>query len=107
MIPRLDVAIERRRQARSVWRAALCGQHAAPEPVTERFEALYRYCRRGPTFAPRKRCPTSYAPHIASLVWEHIGFSGGYVWPSEPLKQKVSAPWKLGSAFLDAAYRTI
>jgi hypothetical protein len=45
--------------------------------------------------------------HIASLGWEHIGFSGGYVWPSDPLKQKVSALRKLCSTFLDAAYRTI
>jgi hypothetical protein len=40
--------------------------------------------------------------HIASLGWEHI-VSRGYVWPSEPLKQKVSALRKLRSAFLDAA----
>jgi hypothetical protein len=37
MIPRLDVAVDRRRRARPVWRAALCGQHAAPEPVTDRL----------------------------------------------------------------------
>ena len=37
MIPRLDVAVERRRRARPVWRAALCGQHTALEPVTERL----------------------------------------------------------------------
>jgi hypothetical protein len=51
--------------------------------------------------------PDKLLAHIASLGWEHIGFSGGYVWPSEPLKQKVSALRKLRSAFLDAAYRTI
>jgi hypothetical protein len=45
--------------------------------------------------------------HIASLGWKYIGFSGGYIWPSEPLKQKISALPKLRSAFLDAAYRTI
>jgi hypothetical protein len=60
-----------------------------------------------PTFASKERCPKSYGPKIASLGWEHIGFSGGYVWPSEPLKQKVSALRKLRSAFLDTAYRTI
>ena len=41
MIPRLDVAVERRRRARPVWRAALCGQHTALEPVTERLRRHY------------------------------------------------------------------
>jgi hypothetical protein len=63
--------------------------------------------RRGPNFAPKETLPEKLLAHIASLGWEHIGFSGGYVWPSEPLKQKVSALRKLRSAFLDAAYRTI
>jgi hypothetical protein len=43
--------------------------------------------------------PEKFLAHIASLGWEHIGFCGGYVWPSEPLKQKVSALRKLRSAF--------
>ena len=50
------------------------------------------------TPAPRKRCPTELLAHIASLGREHIGLSGGYVWPSEPLKHKVSALRKLRSA---------
>jgi hypothetical protein len=57
--------------------------------------------------APKETLPDKLLAHIASLGWEHIGFSGGYVWPSEALKQKVSALRKLRSAFLDAAYRTI
>jgi hypothetical protein len=51
--------------------------------------------------------PDKLLAHIASLGWEHIGFSGGYVWPSEPLKTEGSGPAKLRCAFLDAAYRTI
>jgi len=38
--------------------------------------------------------------HIAPLGWERIDFNGDYVWPSEPLKQKVSALRNLRSAFL-------
>ena len=60
-----------------------------------------------PNFAPKETLPDKLLAHIASLGWEHIGFSGGYVWPSDPLKQKVSALRKLCSTFLDAAYRTI
>ena len=60
-----------------------------------------------PNFAPKETLPEQYLAHIASLCWEHIGFSGGYVWPSDPLKQKVSALRKLCSTFLDAAYRMI
>jgi hypothetical protein len=37
MIPRLDVTVDRKRRARPVRRAALCGQHTALEPVTERL----------------------------------------------------------------------
>ena len=91
MIPRLDVAVDRKRRARPVWRADLCAQHAAHESVTG---IRGTNTDTGGAVRPsrsRNRCPTSYAPKIASLGWEHIGFSGGYVWPSEPLKQKVSA----------------
>ena len=79
MIPRLDVAVHRRRRARPVWRAALCGQHTALEPVTERLQDIYRYWRRGTNFAPRETLPDKLLAHIASLGWEHIGFSSGYV----------------------------
>ncbi|HVQ20240.1 MAG TPA: hypothetical protein VMS23_04240, partial [Terrimicrobiaceae bacterium] len=75
---------------------------------TERLRGtLYRCWRSGPNFASKETLPEKLLAHIASLGWEHIGFSGGYVWPSEPLKQKLSALRKLRSAFLDAAYRTI
>jgi hypothetical protein len=43
MIPRLDVAVDRRRRARPVWRAALCGQHTVLEPVTKRLRATIPY----------------------------------------------------------------
>ena len=44
-----------------------------------------------PNFAPKETLPDKLLAHIASLGWEHIGSSGGYVWPSEPLKHKVPA----------------
>ena len=69
--------------------------------------ALYRFWQRGPNLAPKETLAGKLLAHIGSLSWEHIDFSRGYVWPSEPLKQKVSALRKLRSAFLDAAYRTI
>ena len=57
-----------------------------------------------PSFAPEtKHLPTGFSPNIAPLGWERICFNGDYVWPSEPLKQKVSALRNLRSAFLDAA----
>jgi hypothetical protein len=88
--------------------AALCGQHTALEPVTERLRGTIPVlAARTDLSRPRKRCPTSCSPTIASLGWEHIGFSDGYVRPFEPLKQKISALRKLRSAFLDTAYRTI
>jgi hypothetical protein len=62
---------------------------------------------RGPNFEPKETLPDKLLAHIASLGWEHIGFSGGGVWPSEPLKHKVPDLRKLRCAFLDAAYRTI
>ena len=49
---------------------------------------------RGPNFAPKETLPDKLLAHIASLGWEHIGFSSGYVWPSEPLKQNGSGPVK-------------
>ena len=36
MISRLDVAVDRRRRARPVWRETLCGQHAALESESGR-----------------------------------------------------------------------
>jgi hypothetical protein len=44
--------------------------------------------------------PDSYSAHIASLRWEHIGFSGGCLWASDPPKHKVSALRKLCSSML-------
>jgi len=87
--------------------ACHCAQHPALETVTERIRGTIPILRRGPTFAPKATLPDKLLAHIASLGWEHIDFSGGYVWPFEPLKQKVSALRKLRSAFFDAAYRTI
>jgi hypothetical protein len=34
-------------------------------------------------FAPKETLPDKLLAHIASLGWEHIGFSGGYLWPSD------------------------
>ena len=60
-----------------------------------------------PNFAPKETLPDKLLTHIASLGWEHIGFSGGYLLALRtPPKQKVSALRKLCSTFLDAAYRT-
>jgi hypothetical protein len=99
MIPRLDVAVDGRRRARPVWRAALCGQHAALESVTERLRGTIPILAARAELSRPRNVPEKFPAHIASLGWEHIGFSGGYVWPSEPLKQKVSALRKLRSAF--------
>ena len=53
--------------------------------------------------AQDERPPDTLLAHIAPLGWERIGLNCDYVWPSEPLEQKVSAPRSLRSAFLDAA----
>ena len=60
-----------------------------------------------PNFAPKETLPDKLLAHIASLGWEHIGFSGGYAWPSEPLKQKVSALRKRSSMPLTVRFRTV
>ena len=57
MIPRLDVAVDRKRRARPVWRADLCAQHAAPELLTSGFEALDRYWQRRLAFALKEPLP--------------------------------------------------
>jgi hypothetical protein len=63
MILRLDVAVERRRRARPVWRAALCGQHTALEQVTERIRGIIPIlATRTDLRVQRKRCPTSCSP---------------------------------------------
>ena len=62
MISRLDVAVDRRRRARPLWRADLCRQRAALEPVTERIPGTIPMLAGGRTSCPRKRYPTSYSP---------------------------------------------
>jgi hypothetical protein len=58
-----------------------------------------------PSFAPKtKRCPTSCLLKSLRSAWDQISFNGDYVWPSQPLKQKVSALRNLCSAFLDAVH---
>ena len=57
-----------------------------------------------PSFAPKtKRCPTSCLLKSLRSAWDQISFNGDYVWPPQPLKQKVSAQRNLCSAFRDAA----
>jgi hypothetical protein len=80
--------------------AGLCAQHTVLEPVTERLRGAIPILAARTDVAPKETLPDKLLTHIASLGWEHIGFSGGYVWPFEPLKQKVSALRKLRSAFL-------
>ena len=100
MIPPLDVAVERLTPR---FAGRLGGRHA-PEQVTERPRSTIPILATQPSFAPQtKHRPTRCLPNIAPLGWERIGFNGDYVWPSEPLKQKVSALRNLRSAFLDAA----
>ena len=72
MISRLDVAVDRRRRARPLWRAALCRQRAALEPVTERLRSTIPMLAARPNFAPKETLPDKLLAHIASLGWEHM-----------------------------------
>ena len=107
MILRLDVAVERRRRARPVWRAALCGQHTALEQVTERIRGIIPIlATRTDLRVHRKRCPTSCSPTSLRSTGTHrlqrrLGLA------IRTAQTEVVGPAKLRSAFLDAAYRTI
>src|ERR1700719_410292 len=47
--------------------------------------------------------PDTLLAHIGPLGWEHISFSGDYVWPSEPFKDGFRPLRNPRSAVLDAA----
>jgi Tn3 transposase DDE domain len=91
MIPRLDVAVERRASEPGV-AGGLGGRHAALEPVTERLRGTIPILATDSGGAAELRAqgetlPDKLLAHIAPLGWEHMSFNGDYVWPSEPLKQ--------------------
>jgi hypothetical protein len=72
MIPRLDVAVDRRRRARPVWRTALCGQHAALESVTERLRGTIPIlAARAELSRPRNRARKVPRPHRFAWLGTH------------------------------------
>jgi hypothetical protein len=108
MIPRLDVAGDRRRRARPVWRAAPCVQHTALEPVTDRLRGTIPILAvRAELRAQRNAARQSYAPHIASLGWGPHRLQRRLRLAVRTAQTEGSALRKLRSAFLDTAYRTI
>jgi hypothetical protein len=72
MIPRLDVAVDGRRRARPVWRAALCGQHAALESVTERLRGTIPIlAARAELSRPRNGARKVPRPHRFARLGTH------------------------------------
>jgi hypothetical protein len=109
MIPRLDVAVERRASGARCGGAALMGDMPL-EQVTERLRGTIPItCGAAELRAQGETLPDKLLAHIAPLGRKHISFNGDYVWPSEPLKQefrpcKIYAP--RSSTSLSVRFRT-
>ena len=107
MIPRLDVAVDRRRRTRPVRRAAVGGRHAALEPVTERPRGtLPIMAVRAELRAPGNAARQVTRPHRFARLGAH-GLRRRLRLAVRTAQTEGSAQRKLHSAFLDAAYRTI
>jgi hypothetical protein len=87
MIPRLDIAVERgafgARFDGPPWWATL-------EQVTERLRGTIPDTYGAAELrAQGETLHDKLLANIATVVWELISFNGEYVWPSEPLKERV------------------
>jgi hypothetical protein len=88
MIPRLDVAVSVERPEPGL-AGRLGGRHA---PWTSNRAASRHHTDTYGAAELRPQGETLHDKllgHIAPVGWEFISFNGDYVWPSEPLKQRV------------------